>query len=144
MRDGLTRQGKADGIELGAHRGLQVISCAGIARKQILYFLSQPRIIAANLIEQKGTLFRIALHGAMEQLFNLRPAFRSQPHLLSLHFVVKPRFRQSQIAPHGHRRYLERLSDLFHGEPAEIAELDRFAFPRIDLLECIEATVQSQ
>src|SRR6266481_268812 len=78
MRDDLARQGKPDGIELGAHRGLHVLACASIGGKERFHLLTQLRIIAASLVEQASAVFRIALRGAMEQLLDLRPAFRSQ------------------------------------------------------------------
>src|ERR1035437_5984545 len=63
-------------------------------------------------------------------------------HLSTLHFVEKPRFRHPQVAPHGNGGDRQRLRDLIHGEPAEIAELNGLAFPRVELLKRHEAIVE--
>jgi hypothetical protein len=71
------------------------------------------------------------------------PNVRVEVNLFVLHFLMKPGFRHPQIASDGNWGYVQRLGDLFHGEPAEIAEFDGLAFSRIDLLEGSEAAVES-
>src|ERR1700693_558256 len=63
-------------------------------------------------------------------------------HLRVLHFLVKPGFPHAQVAPDGNRRNAQRLGYFIHGESAEIAEFDGFAFSRVDLLKGAEASVE--
>jgi hypothetical protein len=57
---------------------LYVIACSAIAGKQLFYFSPQLGIIAASLIQQADALLGLALRSAMEQILDLRPAFRGQ------------------------------------------------------------------
>ena len=57
--------------------------------------------------------------------------------------MVKPSLGHSQFPSHRDWRYIQRLRDLIHGEPRKIAQFDRFTFPRIELLQRVQATVQS-
>jgi hypothetical protein len=62
--------------------------------------------------------------------------------LFVLHFLMKPGFRHPQVPADGNRGHVQRLGDLFHGEPPEIAEFDGFALSRIDLLEGSKTAVK--
>ena len=78
----------------------------------------------------------------MEQLLDLRPAFGSQEAPIRSAFR-----REAKLPPSsshaarcgGHFQY---SGDLIHGKPSEISQLDGPAFPRIELFECGEATVE--
>src|SRR6266446_6731020 len=64
--------------ELGAHGGVEVLSGSAVGRKELFHFAAQISVVAASLIQQRRPLFDIALGSAMEQLLDLRPAFRSK------------------------------------------------------------------
>lgn len=115
MRDDLARQGKPYGSEFCAHGRLHLTAGSSVAGKQHLHFLPQLRIIAASLIQQPDALLGFALRGAMEQLFDLRPAFRIQLAPTRLHVLKEPRFSHPQIPPDGDSRHVQRLRNLIHG-----------------------------
>jgi hypothetical protein len=57
---------------------------------------------------------------------------------------MQPSFGHAQIAAHGNRGDIQGLGDFFHGESAEIAEFDGFAFSRVELFEGIQTSVEGQ
>jgi len=77
-RDRFALQGKLGGTNHLTHRCSYLIPSASRAGKQRLHLAPQLRISTTGIFQQAGALVRLALDGAMEQLFDLCPTFGSQ------------------------------------------------------------------